>query len=107
VQGLALAISIVAESTATVLPIVASVAGVGFGSVIASVGFAALATASAPASLHGALVGMLATVQYLGGALGPPLLGRAGLQAGMAAAGATALATAAVAALVLRGDAAT
>jgi len=101
-QGLALGAAIVAGLTATVLPIVASVAGVGFGSVIASVGFAALATASAPASLHGVLAGMLATVQYLGGALGPPLLGRAGLQAGMAAAGATALAAAGAAALVLR-----
>lgn len=105
-QGLALAVAVVAESVATVLPIVASVAGVGFGSVIATVGFAALATASAPASWHGALAGMLSTVQYLGGALGPPLLGRAGLQAGMAAAGATALAAAGAAAVVLRGDAA-
>jgi MFS family permease len=105
-QGLALAVAIPAASTATVLPIVASVAGVGFGSVIASVGFAALATASAPASLHGALVGMLATVQYLGGALGPPLLGRAGLQAGMATAALAAVAAAGAAALALRGHAA-
>ena len=104
-QGVALALAVVAESTTTVLPIVASVAGVGFGSVIASVGFVALATASAPGALHGALAGMLATVQYLGAALGPPLLGRAGLQAGMAAAGATALAAAGAAALVLRNHA--
>jgi MFS family permease len=104
-QGLALAVAVLAESVATVLPIVASVAGVGFGSVIASVGFAGLATASAPASWHGALAGMLSTVQYLGGALGPPLLGRAGLQAGMAAASAAALATAGAAAVILRRDA--
>jgi hypothetical protein len=78
---------------------------VGFGSVIASVGFAALATMSAPASRHGALAGMLSTVQYLGAALGPPLLGRAGLQAGMAAAGAAAFAAAGAAAMVLRADA--
>jgi predicted MFS family arabinose efflux permease len=104
-QGIALAIAITAAGASTVLPIVASVAGIGFGSVIASVGFAALATASAPVASHGALAGMLSTVQYLGGALGPPLLGRAGLQAGMAAAGLTALATAGVAALILRGDA--
>src|SRR4029079_18437181 len=68
VQGLALAVGVVAPSSPTVLPIIASVAGAGFGSVIASVGFAALATASAPASLHGALAGMLSTVQYLGAA---------------------------------------
>ena len=105
-QGLALAVAIAAERTATVLPIVASVTGVGFGSVIASVGFAALATASAPVSLHGALAGMLATVQYLGAALGPALLGRAGLEAGMAVAALMALAVAAVAALVLHGHAA-
>jgi MFS family permease len=104
-QGLALAIAILAAGVAAVWPIVASVAGVGFGSVIASVGFAALATASAPASVHGALAGMLSTIQYLGGALGPPLLGRAGLQAGMAAAGAAAFAAAGAAAIVLRGDA--
>jgi hypothetical protein len=104
-QSAALAAAIMAASSATVLPIVASVAGVGFGSVIASVGFAALAMASAPSSLHGALAGMLATVQYLGGALGPPLLGRAGLQVGMAAAGGAALAAAGVAALAFRGDA--
>jgi MFS family permease len=104
-QGLALTVAIVAAGVATVLPIVASVAGVGFGSVIASVGFAALATTSAPASLHGALAGMLSTVQYLGAALGPPLLGRAGLQAGMAAAGAAAFAAAGAAAMVLRADA--
>lgn len=104
-QGLALGVAVVAPSAATVLPIIASVAGVGFGSVIASVGFAALATASAPASWHGALAGMLSTVQYLGGALGPPLLGRAGLQAGMAAASAVAVATAGAAAVILRRDA--
>jgi MFS family permease len=104
-QGVALGVAVSAGGVATVLPIVASVAGVGFASVIASVGFAALATASAPATWHGALAGMLSTVQYLGGALGPPLLGRAGLQAGMAAAGAAALATAGAAALVLRADA--
>jgi hypothetical protein len=101
-QGLALCVAILAPGAVTVLPIIVSVAGVGFGSVIASVGFAALATASAPASVHGALAGMLSTVQYLGGALGPPLLGRAGLQTGMAAAGATALAAAGAAALALR-----
>ena len=105
-QGLALVVAVAAERTASVVPIVASVAGVGFGSVIASVGFAALATATAPASWHGALAGMLSTLQYLGGALGPPLVGRAGLQAGMAAAGATAFAVAGAAVLVLRGDAA-
>jgi hypothetical protein len=106
-QGLALGVAVLAPDVATVLPIVASVAGVGFGSVIASVGFAALATASAPACWHGALAGMLSTVQYLGGALGPPLLGRAGLQAGMAAASATALAAAGAAALILGRDAQT
>jgi hypothetical protein len=100
-QGLALGVAVLAPGVATVLPIVGSVAGVGFGSVIASVGFAALATASAPASWHGALAGMLSTVQYLGGALGPPLLGRAGLQVGMAAASATAFAAAGAAAVIL------
>lgn len=104
-QGLALGVSVVAPHVTTVLPIVVSVAGVGFGSVIASVGFAALATASAPAVWHGALAGMLSTVQYLGGALGPPLLGRAGLQGGMAAASATAFAAAGAAAVILRRDA--
>jgi hypothetical protein len=38
---------------------------------------------------------MLVTAQYLGGALGPPVLGRAGFQAGMALAGGIALAAAA------------
>jgi predicted MFS family arabinose efflux permease len=104
-QALALGVAVLAPGVATVLPIVASVAGVGFGSVIASVGFAGLATSSAPASWHGALAGMLSTVQYLGAALGPPLLGRAGLQAGMAAASAIALAAAGAAAVTFRRDA--
>lgn len=103
VQGAAFAL-VVPGGDAVALPaVVASVAGFGFGSVMSSVGAAALATASAPPATHGALAGMLSTAQYLGGALGPPLLSRAGVQAGLAAAGATALAAAGAAALVLRG----
>jgi predicted MFS family arabinose efflux permease len=102
-QGAAFAV-LAASGDGVALPaIVASVAGFGFGGVMSNVAVAALATASAPASLHGALAGMLSTAQFLGGALGPPLLSRAGLQAGMAAAGAIAVATAAAAALVMRG----
>jgi hypothetical protein len=75
--------------------IVTSVAGFGFGHVIGNASVAEVATAGAAAARHGALVGMLVTSQYLGGALGPALLGKADFQAGMAAAGAIALAAAA------------
>jgi MFS family permease len=74
---------------------VASVAGFGFGHVIGNASVAAVATADAAAVRHGALAGMLVTAQYLGGALGPPVLGRAGFETGMALAGAIALAAAA------------
>jgi hypothetical protein len=75
--------------------VVASVGGFGFGHVIGNASVAAVATANAAAARHGALAGMLVTAQYLGGALGPPVLGRAGFQTGMAIAGVLALAAAA------------
>ncbi len=75
--------------------IAASVAGFGFGHVIGNAAVAAVATAGTAAARHGAVVGVLITAQYLGGALGPAVLGRASFEAGMAAAGAIALAAAA------------
>ena len=74
--------------------IVASVAGFGFGHVIGNASVAEVATAGATPARHGALVAMLVTAQYLGGALGPSLLGRASFQLGMSAAGAIAITTA-------------
>jgi hypothetical protein len=99
-QGACLVLAVPAAGSAAA--IAAGVAGFGFGHVVGNASVAALATAGAPAAMHGALAGMLTTAQYLGGALGPALLGRAGFHAGMAAAGAAALAAAAAAWPALR-----
>jgi hypothetical protein len=84
--------------------IVAGVVGFGFGHVIGNASVAEVATAGAVAAGHGALVGMLITAQYLGGALGPSLLGQASFEVGMVVAGGVALAAAAA---IWWGDAAT
>jgi MFS family permease len=76
--------------------IVASIAGFGFGHVIGNASVAAVATARAARTRHGELAGMLITAQYLGGALGPAVLGRASFQTGMVVAGTTAVAAAAI-----------
>jgi len=76
--------------------VVASVAGFGFGHVIGNASVAAVATARAAQARHGELAGMLITAQYLGGALGPSVLGRASFQAGMMVAGTAAVAAAAI-----------
>jgi Major Facilitator Superfamily len=95
VQGAGLLLAVAAGDSGPA--IVASVAGFGFGHVIGNASVAEVATAGVAAARHGALVGMLITAQYLGGALGPALLGRSSFQVGMATAGGLALATAAVA----------
>jgi hypothetical protein len=95
IQGAGLLMAVAAADSDPA--IVASVAGFGFGHVIGNASVAAVATAGTVTARHGAVVGMLITAQYLGGALGPALLGRAGFQAGMTAAGAIALAAAAAA----------
>jgi predicted MFS family arabinose efflux permease len=92
VQGAALLLAVAASGSAPA--IVASVAGFGFGHVIGNVSVAEVATTGAAAARHGAIVGLLITAQYLGGTLGPSLLGRASFQIGMAVAGGVALATA-------------
>lgn len=93
VQGAGLLTAVAAAGSGPA--IAASVAGFGFGHVIGNAAVAAVATAGRAAARHGAVIGVLITAQYLGGALGPALLGRASFEAGMAAAGAIALATAA------------
>ena len=92
-QGAGMLAAVAAAGSAPA--VVASVAGFGFGHVIGNTSVAAVATAEAAAARHGALAGMLVTAQYLGGALGPALLARAGFTAGLMAAGAIALTTAA------------
>jgi hypothetical protein len=89
VQGAGLLLAVAAGDSGPV--IVASVAGFGFGHVIGNASVAEIATSGAVATRHGVLVGMLVTSQYLGGALGPSLLGRASFQVGMALGGAIAL----------------
>jgi len=93
VQGAGVLLAVAAAGSDPV--IVASVAGFGFGHVIGNASVAEVATTGAAPARHGALVGILITAQYLGGALGPSLLGRSSFQAGMAVAGGIALATAA------------
>jgi MFS family permease len=95
-QGAGLLLAVPAAASGSAPAIVASVAGFGFGHVIGNASVAAVATARALPTRHGELAGMLVTAQYLGGALGPAVLGRAGFQAGMAAAGAAAVAAAAL-----------
>lgn len=92
-QGAGMLAAVVAAGSAPA--VVAGVAGFGFGHVIGNASVAAVATANAAAARHGALAGMLVTAQYLGGALGPALLARAGFTAGLMAAGAIALTAAA------------
>jgi hypothetical protein len=92
-QGVGMLAAVAAAGSAPA--VVAGVAGFGFGHVIGNASVAAVATAHTAAARHGALAGMLITAQYLGGALGPPVLGRAGFTAGLTAAGAIALMTAA------------
>jgi MFS family permease len=87
---------LVAGSAVSAPAIVASAAGFGFGHVIGNASVAAVATARAARARHGELVGMLVTAQYLGGALGPAMLGRTSFQAGMVIAGTAAVAAAAV-----------
>jgi MFS family permease len=94
-QGGGLLLAVPAAASGSAPAIVASVAGFGFGHVIGNASVAAVATARARPARHGAVAGMLVTAQYLGGALGPAVLGRAGFEAGMVVAGATAV-TAAV-----------
>lgn len=95
-QGAGLLLAVPAAASGSAPAIVACVAGFGFGHVIGNASVAAVATARALPTRHGELAGMLVTAQYLGGALGPAVLGRAGFQAGMAAAGAAAVAAAAL-----------
>lgn len=102
VQGAGLLLALAAGGSRPA--IVAGVTGFGFGHVIGNASVAEVATAGIAATRHGALVGMLVTAQYLGGTLGPSILGRASFQVGMAAAGAIALA---MAAATWWGDAAT
>jgi MFS family permease len=99
-QGGGLLLAAPAAASGSAPAIVASVAGFGFGHVIGNASVAAVATARAAAARHGELAGMLITAQYLGGALGPTVLGRASFQAGMVAAGAAAVAAAALTWLV-------
>ncbi|HET8756971.1 MAG TPA: hypothetical protein VFM58_13215, partial [Solirubrobacteraceae bacterium] len=87
---------LVAGSAGSAPAIVASVAGFGFGHVVGNASVAAVATARAARERHGELAGMLITAQYLGGALGPAVLGRASFQAGMVLAGTAAVAAAVV-----------
>jgi hypothetical protein len=93
VQGAGLLVAVAAADSGPA--IVASVAGFGFGHVIGNASVAEVATTGAAAARHGALVAILITAQYLGGALGPSLLGASSFQAGMAVAGGIALLTAA------------
>jgi hypothetical protein len=95
-QGGGLLLAAPAAVSGSAPAIAASVGGFGFGHVIGNASVAAVATARAPAGLHGELAGMLITAQYLGGALGPAVLGRATFEAGMVAAGAAAVAAAAL-----------
>ena len=96
---LALAWCVAAGSLAALLP---ALAVFGFGHVVANAGVALIALRAAPAGRHGAVVGVLTTSQYLGGAAGPLVFGglagaagdAAGVQAGLAAAGLTAAACA-------------
>lgn len=88
-QGVALVLTVPAMTSAAA--VVVTVCVLGFGHVVGNASVAALATTGAVETRHGALAGMLVTAQYLGGALGPPLLGRAGFEPGMALAGAVAL----------------
>ena len=88
---------LVAASAGPTPAIVAAVAGFGFGHVIGNASVAAVATARSALARHGELAGMLITAQYLGGALGPAVLGRASFQTGMVAAGAAAVGAAIVA----------
>jgi len=87
---------LVAGSAGSAPAIVASVAGFGFGHVIGNASVAAVATARTARARHGELAGMLITAQYLGGALGPAVLGRTSFQTGMVVAGAAAVAAAAI-----------
>jgi MFS family permease len=93
-QGGGLLLAVPAAASGSAPAIVASVAGFGFGHVIGNASVAAVATARARPARHGAVAGLLVTAQYLGGALGPAVLGRAGFEAGMVAAGAIAFAAA-------------
>ena len=96
---LALAWGVAAGSLAALLP---ALAVFGFGHVVANAGVALIALRAVPAGRHGAVVGVLTTAQYLGGALGPLVFGglagaagdAEGVQAGLAAAGLTAAACA-------------
>jgi MFS family permease len=95
VQGaavFALSWCVAANSLAALLPVVAVF---GFGHVMANAGVAMIALRTVPPGRQGAVVGVLATAQYLGGAVGPLLFGglagaagnAAGVQTGLAAAG--------------------
>lgn len=95
-QGGGLLLAVPAAASGSTPAIVASVAGFGFGHVIGNASVAAVATARARPARHGAVAGMLVTAQYLGGALGPAVLGRAEFETGMVAAGAIAVAAAAL-----------
>jgi MFS family permease len=100
VQGaavFALSWCVAADSLAALLPVVAVF---GFGHVMANAGVAMIALRTVPPERQGAVVGVLATAQYLGGALGPLVFGAlagaagdaAGVQTGLAAAGVAAAA---------------
>jgi predicted MFS family arabinose efflux permease len=106
VQGaavFALSWCVAADSLAALLPVVALF---GFGHVMANAGVALIALRTVPPERQGAVVGVLATAQYLGGALGPLVFGALagaagdaeGVRTGLAAAGLTA----ALGALLLR-----
>jgi MFS family permease len=100
VQGAAvfgLSWCVAADSLAALLPVVAVF---GFGHVMANAGVAMIALRTVPSERQGAVVGVLATAQYLGAALGPLVFGALagaagdaeGVQTGLAAAGVAAAA---------------
>jgi MFS family permease len=100
VQGgavFALSWCVAVDSLPALLPVVAVF---GFGHVMANAGVALLALRAVPPERQGAVVGVLATAQYLGGAVGPLVFGALagaagdaeGVQTGLAAAGLTAAA---------------
>jgi MFS family permease len=102
VQGASLLSLVLAPGGGAIVPALVAIAGFGLGHVVGNAAVALAAVSHAPPATHGTVAGLLATAQYLGGALVPAaIIGvaggseLAGFHAGTAVAGGLCLVAAA------------
>jgi len=95
VQGVSLLALVLAPADGAIFSVLAAVAGFGLGHVVGNAAAALTAVAPVPPAMHGTVAGVLATAQYVGGAVIPAaIVGVAGFRLGVSLAGGLCLAAA-------------